>query len=306
MSSFFRQQVLAGIISSLLMSTTAFVLFLILALLGPPVAILVLGLRFHKLSRVAGLVGLARRRRLAGLAGLASALTGSFYLLVRVVSAELPGAHAAARSNYPWLHEHPLTTVLLTGLGVTLLLVAQPAKRPAGLSFGAGALVVLTGLGIHWYFTDHQADVRRNAFGQMRQADVAYRNSGARRAALDSFRLQLPRCHHKDELEMMPDFPGGYRALDEQISKLMRPTAPRPPVDTYVQVECIVEPTGRLMFPHVVEGLGPGYDEEALRIVRLLPPFKPAIGRPTATRARQPLACEKEISISFYHQPRAD
>lgn len=119
------------------MSTTVFVLFLFLVVLGPPVVILVLGLRFHKLSHGAGLTGRARHLRLAWLAVLASGLTGSFYLLVRVVSAELPGAHAAARSNWPWLHEHPLTTVLLAGLGVTLLLVGQPAKRPAGLSFGA-------------------------------------------------------------------------------------------------------------------------------------------------------------------------
>lgn len=191
--------------------------------------------------------------------------------------------------------------MLLASLSLTLLLVSQPAKRLAGLSFGAGALVVLVGLGLHWFFTDHQEDVKRNAFYQLRQDDVAYRDSGARRAALDSFRLQLPRCHHKDELETMPDFPGGYRALDEQIRVLMRPTAPRPPVDTYVRVECIVEPTGQLTFPHVIEGLGPGYDDEALRIVRLLSPFEPAIGRPTETRPRQPLASVEEISVSFYH-----
>ncbi|MCI1186935.1 energy transducer TonB [Hymenobacter sp. DH14] len=283
------------------MSTTLLVFFLFLVILGPPVAILALGLRFHKLSHVAGLTGRARRIRLVWLAVLAAALTGSFYLLVCIVSAKLPGAHAPARSNWPWLHEHPATTVLLAALGMTLLLVAQPAKRLAGFGFGAGALVVLTGLGIHWFLTDHQEDVKLNAAWHLRQADVAYRETGARRAVLDSFQLQLPRCHHKDELELMPEFPGGYRALDEQIRRLMRPTAPHPPVDTYVQVECIVEPTGQLTFPHVVEGLGPDYDEEALRIVRLLPPFEPAIGRPTETRARQPLACTKQISVSFYH-----
>ena len=127
------------------------VLFLFLVLLGPPVAILVLGTYFNKLSYVAGLTGRTRQRRLAWLAVLASGLTGSFYLLVIIVSAKIPGAHAAARSSFPWLHEHPLTTVLLVSLGVTLLLVRQPTKRPAGLSFGAGALVVLMGLGIHWY-----------------------------------------------------------------------------------------------------------------------------------------------------------
>ena len=116
---------------------------------------LVLGLRFGRLSHVEGLTGRARELRLLWLAVLASGITGSFYLLVRVVSAKLPGAHAAARSSFPWLHQHPITAVLLVSLGITLLLVNQPSKRPAGLSFGVGALIVLTGLGIHWFFT-HQ------------------------------------------------------------------------------------------------------------------------------------------------------
>jgi len=137
------------------MPATALVLFLFLVVLGPPVAILLLGLQFSKLSQVAGLTGWTRQRRLVWLAVLASGLTGSFYLLVLIVSAKIPGAHAPSRSSLPWLHEHPLTTVLLVSLGVTLLLVRQPAKRPAGLSFGAGALVVLTGLGIHWVLTNH-------------------------------------------------------------------------------------------------------------------------------------------------------
>ena len=150
-----------------------FILFLLLVLLGPPAAILVLGTYFNKLSHVAGLTGRARQKRLVWLAVLASGLTSSLYFLVIIISAKLPGAHAAARSSFPWLHEHPLTTVLLVSLGVTLLLVSQPAKRPAGLSFGAGALVVLTGLGIHWFFTEHQEDVRRNASWQLLQSDIA-------------------------------------------------------------------------------------------------------------------------------------
>ncbi|MFD2721060.1 hypothetical protein ACFST9_20240 [Hymenobacter monticola] len=131
------------------MSTSIFLLFLFLVLVGPPVVILVLGLRFYKLSQMADLMGRARQMRLVSLAALASGLTGSFYLLVIVVSAKLPGAHGPSRSSFPWLHEHPLISVLLAALGVTLMLVAQPAKRPAGLSFGAGALAVLIGLGIY-------------------------------------------------------------------------------------------------------------------------------------------------------------
>jgi hypothetical protein len=109
---------------------------------------------------------------------------------------------------------------------------------------------------------------------------------------LDSFCLQLPRFHHKDELETMPDFLGGYQR-GRANPRVEAPHRSAPPANTYVRVECIVEPTGRLKFPHVVEGLGPGYDEEVLRIVRLLPPFEPAIRHLVETHARQALASVK-------------
>lgn len=137
------------------MSVAAFVLFLLVVLLGPPLVILLLGLRFGRLSHLEGLTGQARQMRLVWLAVLAGGITGSFYLLVRIVSAKIPGAHAAARSSFPWLHEHSLTAVLLASLGTTLLLLSQPSKRPAGLSFGVGALVVLTGLGTYGFFASH-------------------------------------------------------------------------------------------------------------------------------------------------------
>ena len=140
------------------------VLGLLLVFFGPPLALLLLGLRFRKLSHLADLTGRARTTRLVWLAVLAGGLTLVFYLVVLLVSARIPSAHGAGRSAWPWGQEHPITTVLLASLAVTLLLVRQPAQRPAGLSFGAGALVVLGGLGMYWYFTAHQQDVKLDAF----------------------------------------------------------------------------------------------------------------------------------------------
>ncbi|RZK19555.1 MAG: hypothetical protein EOO56_13955 [Hymenobacter sp.] len=278
-----------------------FVLLLLLVIFGPPLLLVLLSVRFGQLSQLADLTGPARTRRFIWLAVLASGMTGSLYLLLCVLSAEIPGAHAAAKSSFPWLHEHPLTPVVLVSLAVTLLLLCTRTRRPAGLSFGVGALLVLGGLGTHWFFTDHQEDVKRETFYQLRQVDIAYRDTGAQRAARDSFELQAARCYHKDLLDKEPTFPGGDRALDAQVQALMRPTAPRPPVNTYVLVQGIVEPTGRVTFPHVIEGLGPGFDEEAVRIVRHLPLFEPGILRATAEREQQPVAVHKQIYVSFYY-----
>ncbi|MGI4733624.1 MAG: hypothetical protein ACRYG7_00425 [Janthinobacterium lividum] len=277
-----------------------FILLLLLVVFGPPLVLALLSLRFAQLSLLADLTGPARKRRLIWLAVLASGITGSLYLLLRVLSAKIPGAHAAAKSSLPWLHQHPITPVVLVSLAVTLLLLRSRTRRLAGLSFGAGSLLVLGSLGAHWFFTDHQQEVKLEAFYHLRQVDIAYRNTGAQRATRDSFELQAARCYHKDLLEKEPTFPGGDRALDEQVKALMLPTAPRPPVNTYVLVQCLVEPTGRVAFPHVIEGLGPGFDEEAMRIVRHLPLFEPGILRPTAERERQPVAAHRQIGVSFY------
>jgi hypothetical protein len=154
------------------------------------------------------------------------------------------------------------------------------------------------GLGIHWFFTYHQEDVKRNAFWQLRQADITYRDSAAPpwiRSACNcrtsTIRTSSRRC---------PTFWVGTDA-GRANPRAEAPHRSAPPANTYVRVECIVEPTGPLKFLHIVEGLGPGYDEEVLRIVRLLSPFEPAIRHLVKTHARQALASVKEISVSFYH-----
>ena len=139
------------------------ILLLLLAIFGPPLVLVLLSVRFAQLSQLADLTGPARTRRFIWLAVLASGMTGSLYLFLCVLSAEIPGAHAAAKSSLPWLHEHPITPVVLVSLAVTLLLLRSHTQRLAGLSFGAGALLVLSGLGTHWVF--YGPSGRREASG---------------------------------------------------------------------------------------------------------------------------------------------
>jgi hypothetical protein len=269
------------------------VLTLLLVILGPPLALVLLGRLFWKLSHLTGTTRQTRTKRLIGLAFLAVGLTGSIYFLVCVISARLPSAHAASSSAWPWGEEHPITAVLLASLAVTSVLASQPARRLAALSYGVGACIALSVLGTYWYLTDYP----KEHLQQMRAEDTVYRQTGRHAAALDSFTRQLPRCHRATELDIRPPlFPGGDASLEQQLQALLSPTAPHPPVDSYVTVEFIVEPTGQITFPHVVSGLGPGYDEEAVRVVRHLPPFSPGLGR-----ERQPVAVVWKVFVPFSH-----
>ncbi|MBF9239921.1 energy transducer TonB [Hymenobacter sp. BT683] len=75
----------------------------------------------------------------------------------------------------------------------------------------------------------------------------------------------------------MPTFPGGDRALLTFLaSRLNYPTAALDrSLSGKVYLTFTVDPEGRLHNPRVVRGLGAGLDEEALRLVRLMPWWNP-------------------------------
>jgi protein TonB len=75
----------------------------------------------------------------------------------------------------------------------------------------------------------------------------------------------------------MPQFPGGGAAMLKFVSsRLNYPAAALDRnVSGKVYVTFTVDPEGRLRDPHVVRGLGSGLDEEALRLVRLMPWWNP-------------------------------
>ena len=75
----------------------------------------------------------------------------------------------------------------------------------------------------------------------------------------------------------MPVFPGGSAALLKFLSsRLNYPVAALDRrLSGKVFVTFTVDPEGRLRDPRVVRGLGSGLDEEALRLVRLMPWWLP-------------------------------
>ena len=75
----------------------------------------------------------------------------------------------------------------------------------------------------------------------------------------------------------MPAFPGGDAALAKFLgSKLNYPAAALDrQLSGKVYITLTVDPEGHLHDPRVVRGLGYGLDEEALRLVRLMPWWTP-------------------------------
>ena len=75
----------------------------------------------------------------------------------------------------------------------------------------------------------------------------------------------------------LPSFPGGDEALQKFLSRKL--TYPAAALDRRlsgkVHVSFVVDAEGHLHDPHVVRGLGGGLDEEALRLVRLMPWWNP-------------------------------
>ena len=77
--------------------------------------------------------------------------------------------------------------------------------------------------------------------------------------------------------EEMPAFPGGDAAMFKFLrNKLNYPAeALDRNLSGKVHVTFVVDPEGHLHDPHVVRGLGSGLDEEALRLVRIMPWWMP-------------------------------
>ena len=75
----------------------------------------------------------------------------------------------------------------------------------------------------------------------------------------------------------MPAFPGGTAAMLTFLSrKINYPAAALDrSVSGKVHVAFVIDPEGHLHEPHVVRGLGYGLDEEALRLVRIMPWWTP-------------------------------
>lgn len=92
-------------------------------------------------------------------------------------------------------------------------------------------------------------------------------------------------------VEEMPFFPGGYRELEDYLSQNLQypPAARNNGVQGRVLVGFIVEIDGSLSNISVAQGIGSGCDEEAERVVKNMPKWKPGMRRGKPVRVRYTL-----------------
>lgn len=96
-----------------------------------------------------------------------------------------------------------------------------------------------------------------------------------------------------ERVEVMPEFEGGMAGLMKYIGRELRypAAAQRAGVEGTVVLSFVVGPTGEVTNITVLKGLGYGTEEEAIRVVKKLPRWKPGIqnGRAVPVRMTLPI-----------------
>ncbi len=89
-------------------------------------------------------------------------------------------------------------------------------------------------------------------------------------AELESKENPFPCCFHQQA-----EFPGGNKALMEFIKQNLKYPESSACIEGRVIVTVTIDSLGNVCNPKVIRGLEPSFDQEALRVVSLLPKFKP-------------------------------
>jgi hypothetical protein len=93
----------------------------------------------------------------------------------------------------------------------------------------------------------------------------------------------------KTVVDEMPSFPGGEQKLFEYIStkkNLLKGNS-----HGTVYVNFLINPKGKILYPFVSHGIGKEYDQEAIRLIRNMPAWKPGKqkGKPVYVRSSLPV-----------------
>ena len=96
-----------------------------------------------------------------------------------------------------------------------------------------------------------------------------------------------------EKAEVMPEFPGGEQAMMKFVAENVQypEEAKEKEISGRVLVGFIVEKDGSISETEVVKGIGGGCDEEAVRVVKAMPKWKPGMdkGKPVRVHYMLPL-----------------
>lgn len=162
-----------------------------------------------------------------------------------------------------------LLSLLVLGTSVYLLHEARPQPGPQRMVAPEAAPASRPEMATYW---TPPAEERPRAAKRM-DAPVGLSADQARGQPL----VAAPESSPRDLAETMPAFPGGAAAMYRFLSRHLR--YPEMAIDREVQgtvyVRFVVEASGSLRDFEVLRRIGYGCDEEALRIVRLMPRWQP-------------------------------
>jgi len=122
-------------------------------------------------------------------------------------------------------------------------------------------------------------------------------NSSAQNIQKDSANSASPQKHAglPNPQPLFPRFPGGNDSLAAFISTHIHypKAAKKHHISGVIQVDFIVAKDGTIKNPKVLNHLGYGCDEEAIRVVNLMPKWIPAL------KGREPMELDSRVNISF-------
>lgn len=100
-------------------------------------------------------------------------------------------------------------------------------------------------------------------------------------------------------VEQNAEFPGGFEALNKFLNKNMRypPTARRMGVDGKVFVQFVVDKEGKISDVQVIKGLSADCDKEAVRVIQMMPNWKPGKQNGRAVKSRFVLPVRFKIDV---------
>lgn len=89
-------------------------------------------------------------------------------------------------------------------------------------------------------------------------------------------------------VEKMPEYPGGMDELIKFLAQNVRypEMAKKENIEGMVVVQFIIGKDGTIKDPHVVHGIGGGANEEALRVVNMMPKWKPGLQKGQAVNVQ--------------------
>jgi protein TonB len=89
-------------------------------------------------------------------------------------------------------------------------------------------------------------------------------------------------------VEVMPEYPGGVNEMIKFLGENIKypPTAKEKGISGTVYITFIVEKNGLVSNVNVLRGIGAGCDEEAIRVIKMMPKWKPGTQRGQAVRVQ--------------------